>query len=93
MLISKRALLPIRIPATAIFLVGLPTSIAKITVRCSMTLATQGNQVVQLVVSECAAESDVVTTEKSAVFAPIPRARVRIATEVKPGDLRSTREA
>src|SRR5216683_2529093 len=32
-------------------------------------------------------------TEKSAVFAPMPRARVRTATAVKPGDLRSMRVA
>src|SRR4029077_18849166 len=33
------------------------------------------------------------TTEKIAVFAPIPSARVRTATTVKPGDLRSWRNA
>ena len=33
------------------------------------------------------------TTLKMAVFAPIPSARVRIATKVNPGDLRNCRNA
>src|SRR5271156_1950239 len=33
------------------------------------------------------------TTEKIAVLAPIPRASVRIATRVKPGDFRNIRNA